>query len=76
MNIDISNVKRKCIKEASFNAFASKENNYLNINITYTPKKNDYFHIHMIFLNELNEQNYSNFISNNFNILNIINQAN
>ena len=46
---------------------------YFNVNITYVLKKNDYFHIYIIFLNELNDQNYLNFILNDFNILNTIN---
>ena len=73
MNINILNIKRKRIKEALFNDFASKENNYLNVNITYISKENDYLYIYMIFLNELNDQSHSNLISNDFNILNIIN---
>ena len=74
MNINILNVKRKRIEKALFNAFVSKKDDYLNVNITYISKKNDYLYIYMIFLNELNNQNHSNIISNDFNILNIINQ--
>ena len=73
MNINVLNVKRKRIEKALFNVFASGENDYLNVNITYILEKNDYLHIHMTFLNELNDQNHSNFISNDFNILSIIN---
>ena len=76
MNIDISNVKRKRIKKASFNVFALKKNNYFNINITYASKKNDYLYVYITFLNELNDQNHSNLISDDFNILNVINQIN
>ena len=75
-SINVSNVKRKCIEKALFNASALKENDYFNINMTYVSKKNDYFHIYMTFLNELNDQNHSNLILNDFNILIIINQAN
>ena len=76
ININILNVERKRIEKALFNVFASGENNYFNINITYALKKNDYFYIHITFLNELNNQNHSNLILNDFNILNIINQIN
>ena len=76
MNINVLNVKRKRIEKASFNASAPKENDYLNVNITYIPKKNDYFYVYITFLNELNDQSRSNFISNDFNILNAINQIN
>ena len=31
-------------------------------------QKNDYFHIHITFLNELNDQNHSNFTLNDFNM--------
>ena len=73
MNIDMLNIKRKRIEEVLFNVFVSKKNNYFNVNITYILKKNDYLHIYITFLNELNDQNYLNFISNDFNILSVIN---
>ena len=76
MSINILNIKYERIKKALFNVFASKKNDYFNVNITYILKKNDYLYIHITFLNELNDQNHSNFISNDFNILNAINQAN
>ena len=72
-NIDILNVKRKRIEKALFNVFALRKNDYFNVNITYVSKKNDYFYIYITFLDELNDQNHSNFILNDFNILNIIN---
>ena len=34
-NINALNVKRKRIKKTLFNVFVLKENDYLNINITY-----------------------------------------
>ena len=74
MSINILNIKYKRIKKALFNAFVSKKNNYLNVNITYISKKNDYLYTHITFLNKLNNQNHLNLISNNFNILNAINQ--
>ena len=73
ININVLNVKHKRIKKALFNASVSKKNDYFNVNITYISKKNDYLHIYITFLNKLNDQNYSNLISNDFNILNIIN---
>ena len=54
ININVLNVKYKRIEKALFNASASKENNYFNVNTTYILKKNDYFHIYITFLNELN----------------------
>ena len=39
MNINILNVKRKRIEKALFNAFVSKKDDYLNVNITYISKK-------------------------------------
>ena len=54
MSTNISSVKRKRIKKALFNVFALEENDYFNVNMTYTLKKNDYFHIYITFLNELN----------------------
>ena len=75
-NIDILSVKRKRIEEALFNIFVLRENNYLNVDIAYNLKKNDYFYIYITFLNKLNNQSHSNFISNDFNILSAINQAN
>ena len=75
MNINILNVKRKRIEKALFNIFALKKDDYFNVNMTYVLKKNDYLHIYITFLNELNDQSHSNFISNDFNILNAINQA-
>ena len=74
MSINILNIKYKRIKKALFNASVSKKNNYLNVNITYISKKNDYLYTHITFLNKLNNQNHLNLISNNFNILNAINQ--
>ena len=76
MSIDALNIKRKRIEKALFNVSALGKDDYLNVNITYVSKKDDYFHIHMTFLNELNDQNHSNFILNDFNILNVINQTN
>ena len=38
-NIDVLNVKRKCIEKALFNVFALEKNDYLNVNITYISKK-------------------------------------
>ena len=76
MSINVLNIKRKRIEKTLFNVFVLKENDYLNVNITYALKKNDYFYIHITFLNELNNQNHSNLISNDFNILNTINQTN
>ena len=73
MNINALSVKRKRIKKTLFNAFASKKNNYFNVNITYISEKDDYLYIYVIFLNELNNQSHLNLISNDFNILNIIN---
>ena len=55
MSINVLNVKRKRIEKALFNVFASKKNDYFNVNITYISKKNDYLHIHITFLNELND---------------------
>ena len=75
MSINASNVKRKRIEEASFNASASGEDDYLNVNITYAPGENDYLHAHITFLNELNDQSHSNLTSDDFNILDIVNQA-
>ena len=57
-NEKIFNNKRKRVKKTSFNASASKKNNYLNINI--------------IFINELNFNIH--ILSNDYNILNIINK--
>ena len=73
MSINILNVKHKRIEKALFNAFASRKNNYFNVNMTYILKENDYFYIYIAFLNKLNNQSYSNLISNDFNILNVIN---
>ena len=42
----------------------------------YILRKNNYLYTYMIFLNELNNQSYSNFILNDFNILDVINQVN
>ena len=39
ININILNVKCKRIEKALFNVFASKKNNYFNVNITYTLEK-------------------------------------
>ena len=76
MSINVLNVKYKRIEKTLFNAFASEENDYFNVNITYALKKNDYLHIYMTFLNKLNNKSYSNFTLNDFNILSIINQIN
>ena len=43
MNINILNVKRKRIKKTLFNVFVLKENDYLNVNITYILKKKRLF---------------------------------
>ena len=75
-DIDVSNVKRKRIEKALSNVSTPGEDNYFNINMAYAPKKDDYLHIHIIFLNELNDQSRPNLISNDFNILNAINQIN
>ena len=73
MNIDVLNIKRKCIEKTLFNVSVSKKNYYFNVNITYILKKKDYLHIYITFLNELNDQNHSNLILNDFNILSAIN---
>ena len=39
LNINALNVKRKRIEKASFNASASKKDDYFNVNITYISKK-------------------------------------
>ena len=72
MSINVLNIKCKRNEKTLFNLFALKKN-YINLNIMYISKENDYFYIYITFLNELNDQNHLNFILNDFNILNAIN---
>ena len=55
MNINVLNVKYKRIEKALFNVFALRENNYINVNMMYISKKDDYLYIYVTFLNELND---------------------
>ena len=63
------------LKKRHLTSSFQKKNDYLNVNIIYVSKENDYLYAYIIFLNELNDQSHSNLISNDFNILDVINQA-